>query len=346
MRNVSELRQDLVTGAWVVIATGRAKRPNQFLRKEKEAIPPKSGCPFEGLLSKAVLVIDRQGEKYRITKKDLQHLKKNWFVQVVPNKYPVFGRGVCQVERKLGPHRWMDGAGFHEVIITRDHARPIALMTQRETENVIKSYRERYAALKDEDCVEYISIFHNHGREVGASIFHPHSQLIATPVIPPDVARSLRGSANYAHTHKNACVHCIMLDFETRDGRRIVYENKEFVVLCPYVSRIAFEVHIFPKRHHPRFEISHDDDLPHIADALRTALGKLYVALGNPPHNFFIHTSPAAYTREFSHYHWHLEILPKTAIWSGFEISTGIDIATVSPEEAAKYLRKTPAPKI
>ncbi len=341
MRNISELRQDLVTGAWVVIATGRAKRPDQFVRKDKQKIPPKSGCPFERLIPNALLVIDKKGERYRLTKKDLPYLKKNWFVEVVPNKYPAFGRGVCQVERKLGPHHWMDGVGFHEVIITRDHTRPIALMTLREVESVVMAYRERYLALKDEDCVEYISIFHNHGHEAGASVFHPHSQLIATPVIPPDVARSLKGSAQYARSHRGKCVHCAMLEFELKDGRRIVYENKDFVALCPYVSRAAFEVRIFPKRHNPRFEVSRDDDLPFFADALRAALAKLYRGLADPHHNFFIHTAPTANTKEFNSYHWHMEIVPKTAIWAGFEISTGMDISTIAPERAAEFLRKT-----
>ncbi|MFY9461795.1 MAG: DUF4921 family protein [Candidatus Sungiibacteriota bacterium] len=340
MKNISELRQDPVTGAWVLIATGRAKRPQAFVQKDQKVIPPKEDCPFENLMKDAILVLDDRGEAYRLTKKELPHLKKNWLVQVVPNKYPAFGKGICQVERRLGPHHWMDGVGFHEVIIFREHMRSIALMTRQEVASVIKSYRERYQALKDEDCVEYISVFHNHGKGAGASIFHPHSQLIATPVIPPDVGRSLKGSASYAHEHKNACVHCVMLAFEIKDGRRIIYENRDFIVLCPYVSRAAFEVRIFPKKHNPRFEVSQDDDLPAIADALRVALAKIYKGLGNPDYNFFIHTSPTAHTTEFDHYHWHLEILPKTAIWAGFEISTGIDISTIAPEKAAEFLRK------
>lgn len=342
MRNISELRQDLVTGAWILIATGRGKRPHAFAHAKVRKIPSKKGCPFDELMKTALLVIDKRGEWHQLSKKNFRHLKKNWLLQVVPNKYPAFGRGVCRVEKHLGPHRWMDGVGFHEVIITRAHARSIGLMTQPEVETIIKAYRERFHALKDEDCVEYIAIFHNHGRDAGASIFHPHSQLIAAPVIPPDVSRSLKGSTLYAHANKNKCVHCIMLDFELKDGRRIVYENKEFVVLCPYVSRTAFEVRIFPKKHNPRFEVSIDDDIPHIADALRAALAKLYKGLNDPDYNFFIHTAPVNHTKEFDHYHWHLEVLPKTAIWAGFEISTGIEISTISPEKAAPFLRKIP----
>lgn len=340
MKNISELRQDLVTGAWVLVVTGRAKRPHAFITKGKRPVPSRINCPFESLLKNALLVIDKNGEMHRLTKKDLPYLKKHWLLQVVPNKYPAVGKGACRAEKKVGPHRQMDGVGFHEVIITRDHIRSIALMSQREVEAVIRAYRERYKVLKDEDCVAYISIFHNHGRGAGASIFHPHSQLVAVPVIPPDVSRSLKGSANYAHTHKNACVHCVMLDFEIKDGKRIVYENDAMVVLCPYVSRSAFEVHIFPKRHNPRFEISQDEDFMYIADALHTTLAKIYKGLNDPDYNFFIHTAPATHTAEFNHYHWHIEILPKTAVWAGFEISTGIDIAVIAPEKAAELLRK------
>lgn len=341
MKHFSELRQDLVTGAWVVIATGRAKRPNHFAAKKKRPPQQKIGCPFESLMPKSLLVIDKKGERYGKTKKEFSYLKHSWWVQVVQNKYPAFGKGICRVERSIGPHRWMDGVGFHEIVITRSHSRSIALMTHTQVENIIAAYRERYKILKDESCVEYISLFHNHGYEAGASISHPHSQLIATPVIPPDVGRSLAGSANYAHANRGRCVHCVMLDFERKGKKRIVYENKEFVAFCPYVSRTAFEVHIFPKYHNPHFEINRNHDLSHIADALKIALAKLYHALGDPAYNFFIHTAPAAQTKEFDHYHWHLEILPKTAVWAGFEISTGIDISTVAPEYAAKILRNT-----
>ncbi|MBI4132022.1 MAG: galactose-1-phosphate uridylyltransferase [Candidatus Sungbacteria bacterium] len=339
MRNFSELRQDPVTGDWVVVATGRARRPYAFRRHAPERPQSRTTCPFERLESKAVLVYDRAGERYRLTGKDRRHLEAKWWLEVVPNKYPAFKyRATCPIAAAQGPYRVTDGVGFHEVVVTRDHVRSLAGMRRDEAAMVFRAYRQRYLALKDEDCVEYISIFHNHGHDAGATISHPHSQIIAIPVIPPDVRRSLAGSAAYYKKHRR-CVHCAMLAFERRDGRRIIYENTDFTVFCPYVSRQAFEIRIFPKRHQPEFEAISDRQTLAAADALKTALAKLSGGLKDPAYNFFIHTAPTADGVRAAHYHWHIEIIPKTAVWAGFEIGTGIEISSTPPEDAARFLR-------
>lgn len=322
---ISELRQDLVSGDWVVIATGRAKRPHDFLKQKREPFgQPLQRCPFERLNAQALSVYSRDEE---------------WWVEVIPNKYPAFGKGVCALFHKAGPYQWGDGVGFHEVVITRDHKRSIAEMSDEETELIIKAYQDRYLALKEDECVEYVSIFHNHGKLSGATISHPHSQIIAIPVIPPDVGRSLKGSSEYFHKNK-ACVHCAIVHYEMRAKERILYENDHFVALCPYASKTAFEVRIFPKRHSPHFETMVPKETISLANALRVALAKLFRGLKNPDYNFFLHTAPVADSQEFHHYHWHFEILPKTAIWAGFEIGTGIEISTIAPETAAGFLRK------
>ena len=339
MKSISELRQDIVTGDWAVVATGRARRPNEFAKDRRKGKPqPKQTCPFESVLPGALVVYDRKGEHYQVTAKDRDYLEKNWWLEVVPNKYPAFGKGVCAIERKEGPYRKQDGVGFHEVVITRDHIRAIGSMTRREVETVIRSYRHRYLALKDQPCVEYISIFHNHGRESGATISHPHSQIIAIPVIPPDISRSLRGSAEFYREHKK-CVHCVMLDFERRGKKRIICENRNFIAFAPFVSRQAFEIRIFPKRHNPEFESISDGEMADAAEVLRSVLAKLSRALKDPAYNFFIHTAPTADGGKAGYYHWHIEILPKTGIWAGFEIGTGIEISTIAPESAAAFLR-------
>lgn len=340
MKHISELRQDLVSGDWVLIATGRARRPNEFARRPvRGEVEAKAGCPFERLLPSARLVYDRAGVAHKSVAKNRSSLVREWWVQVVPNKYPAFGHGACALERTVGPYRWQDGVGFHEVVISRDHTRSIAEMSVPEVSSLIRAYRDRYLALKEDECVQYISIFHNHGRAAGATISHPHSQIIAVPVIPPDVARSIRGSAIYFGNNRE-CVHCRMLRYELEDGRRIIHENQDFVALCPFVSRSAFEVRIFPLRHEPDFETIADPAIRSLAGALRTALAKLSRGLARPAYNFFIHTTPASVVGAARYYHWHVEIIPKTAVWAGFEIGTGIEISTISPEAAAAFLRR------
>jgi len=341
VNSISELRQDLVSGEWVVVATGRARRPDDFARaKHPITSQPPETCPFETLHDDAKAVYAASGERLPPGGEDRERLRGAWWLEVVPNKYPAFGHdGECAVVRAVGPYRFQDGVGAHEVVVTRDHARSVAHMSPEEVAVMFRAYRDRYLALKDEDCVEYISIFHNHGADAGASLDHPHSQIIAISVIPPDISRSLAGSAAYfGRTGK--CVHCTMIEFDAMDGRRIIYENQDFVVSCPFAPRQAFEVRVFPKRHAPYFEILTEREIALAGDALRQAIARFDRALAGPAYNFFIHTAPTADGPSVAHYHWHLEIIPKTAVWAGFEIGTGIEISTISPEAAAGFLRE------
>ncbi len=327
---ISELRQDLVSGDWVTIATGRAKRPHDFLKQRRiRARQPKRTCPFEG----------RHDDALGAWALDEQPIATEWRVEVIPNKFPAFGRGVCSLFHPVGPYQWTEGHGFHEVVIMRDHNRSIAEMSDEEVELVIRAYHERFLAFKNDPCIQYVAVFHNHGALAGATITHPHSQIIAIPVVPPDVRRSLDGTAAYLKEH-NDCVHCVMLRFEVGNESRMVYENEYFVALAPFASRTAFELRIFPKRHRAYFEDIAPAERIAFANALRVVLAKLFRGLDDPDYNFFIHTAPIGEAALFKYYHWHLEIVPKTAIWAGFEIGTGIEISTIAPEDAAAFLRK------
>lgn len=325
--NVSELRQDLVSGDWVLIATGRARRPHSFIKEKRLKLEqPISECPFENPQATG------HGEPLLI-----YYEKKDWSLQVIKNKFPAFGPGNCSTTYKEGPYTLMDGAGFHEIIITRNHKKHIHLLPVEKIEEIIRAYQERYLALMKLQCANYISIFHNHGREAGASISHPHSQLMAFPIIPADIRRSLEGSEKFRKEH-NRCVHCLMLKWEKDEGRSI-FQNEHFIVYAPFVPRTAFELRIFPRKHKSNFERITKTERKYLAEALSITLGKLYRGLKDPPYNFFIHTAPCD-GKDYKHYHWHIEVLPKTAIWAGFELGTGIEISTIEPEEVAKFLRK------
>ena len=343
VKNVSELRRDPVSGDWVVIATGRAKRPNTFAQGHQHdpAYESKENCPFENPQvsgnDKPILVFDHKA-------REMGKLSQDWFVQVIPNRFPAFaGPSVKRYVKHVGPYTVLEGRGSHEVVIMREHTKNISSFSSLGARAVIYAYMARFNILSLRPNVRYVSIFHNFGKEAGASLYHPHSQIMAIPVVPPDVARSLAGSQRYFQ-EKSKCVHCEMIAWEKKDNQRIVFENEHFIAICPFVSRAAFEIRIFPKKHESSFKDMGDEEIGKCADALRITLGKLEKALANPDYNFFIHTSPinieSLESHFYPHYHWHIEILPKTAIWAGFELGTGIEISTIKPENAAKFLRK------
>lgn len=324
----SELRQDLITGDWVVIATGRAKRPDEFAKngriKAENSIGECLFCdPVKSGQEKDVLIY--------------KNGKGEWTLRVFPNKFPAFSPGVAE-SLEEGPYFAMTSAGYHEVIVTRDHDRQIALMEPMEIAEVFDAYQERYLALMNKTNVNYISIFHNHGTEAGASISHPHSQLMAIPVVAPYVALELDGAERY-HRQNRHCVFCVIAEYESKVKKRVVFENESFIAYCPFASRSAFEVWIIPKKHSPYFERMNSDDKLKLAEVFQKTMSSVYKAMNDPAYNFYINTSPCD-GKDYPHFHWHLEILPHTATWAGFELQTGIEVSKIQPEVAAEHLRK------
>jgi len=332
MKSTIEFRKDIVSGDWVLISTDIQKKPVFFKKVESKPLP-KSKCPFDGIQKskqeKVLLWMPKPGGK------DL----KDWWIQILPNKYPVVASSrICPPLTKYGIHEKKIGVGFQEVIVTRSHEKHFGLMAKNEIELVIEAYQSRFQALSAEPCVDYILIIHNHGSRAGATVPHPHSQIFAIPIIPPDVKRSLEGSRKYFHENKK-CVHCAILKDELKEKERVIYQNKLFVVLAPYASRVAYEVRIFPKLHESRFEAILQAQRNDLADALKIILSKIFKKLKNPDYNMFIHTAPPK-ERHAEHYHWHLEILPRIATWGGLELGAGIDVVKISPEETAKFFRQ------
>ncbi|MDZ7611287.1 MAG: galactose-1-phosphate uridylyltransferase [Candidatus Moranbacteria bacterium] len=329
---ISQLRQDLVTGDWVVIANSRGKRPDDF-KKEKNSVEQEE-TPEECLFCKPE-ASGQEGDVLIYNTSD-----GDWTLRVFPNKYPAFSRpsGGRINHQEEGPYFWMDGVGYHEVIVTRDHYDRIGSMDNVKVAEILDSFQTRYIDLMNKKSVRYIEIFHNQGSEAGASIFHPHSQLAAVPVVSPYVRLELDGSEEYHRANKK-CVFCDMIEWETEHRQRIVFENDNFIAFCPFSSRRAFEVWVLPKKHSPYFERIDLQGKLEGAEVLNEAIRKINKVLDNPDYNFYLHTAPCD-GRDYPHYHWHIEILPKTSIWAGFELSTGVEISAMEPEKAAKALRE------
>jgi UDPglucose--hexose-1-phosphate uridylyltransferase len=214
----------------------------------------------------------------------------------------------------------------------------LALLPLWQVKEVIDVYQKRYLDLMKIPYVSYISIFHNQGAEAGASQPHPHSQIITTPLIDVDLKKALLNSDKYYKKNKK-CLYCQMNRWEKKVKERIIFENKHFLVMCPFASKSAFEFIISPKKHLPYFEKITEKEKWSLAEAFKISLLKLYKGLNDPAYNFYLHTAPCD-KKEYPYYHWHFTILPKTGTWAGFEMGVRMEISTIEPEKAAEYLRK------
>lgn len=326
-----ELRKDPVVGRWVIISTERARRPTDFAAEPVRSTG--DGCVFcEGHEDKTppeILAGRGPGGAPN---------GPGWSYRVVPNKYPAL-----RIEGELEPageglFDRMNGVGAHEVVIeTPLHTASLATLPPAAVADVLLAFRERALDLKKDPRFAYVLVFKNHGEPAGASLEHPHSQLIATPIIPIMVAEELQGSAQY-YAMKERCVWCDIVRQERREGRRQILESNGFVALMPFAPRFPFETWILPTRHRAAFEDSGTDELRGLAEVLGEFLRRLNGLLHDPPFNFMLHTAPLRDGQAES-FHWHLEIIPKLTNVAGFEWGSGFFINPVPPEDAAEALR-------
>ncbi len=330
----SELRHDVASGDWVVIASGRAKRPEMFKQdsriKTEDTSKECPFCDFSNLQNAIVSFED--GEK-------VDKLTENWSAISIPNKFPAFSPSDdLDKKQENGLYQTMNAVGYHEVVITKEHQKSLGQLPVEKVREVMALYKQRFLDLKEKKHVNYVSIFHNHGVEAGASIVHPHSQILTTPLIDIDLTKALEKGRVYKE-NKKSCLYCHMNEWEMEKRDRIVYENDLFLVICPFASKAAFQMIVSPKKHLAYFEDITEEELDLLADAFSIALSKLYKGLNDPPYNFYLHCAPSD-GMDHSYYHWHWTIIPKTSIWAGFELGARMEISTIKPEKAAEYLRE------
>jgi UDPglucose--hexose-1-phosphate uridylyltransferase len=329
---VPELRKDPVVGRWVIISTERGRRPSDFAVQPVQA--QGGDCVFcqhnEGKTPPEIMAV--RGP-------DTEANGPGWSLRVVPNKFPAL-----RIEGELepsgeGPYDRMNGVGAHEVVIeTPDHHATLATLPADAVADVLLAYRERVVDLKKDPRFEYILVFKNHGAAAGASLEHPHSQLIATPIIPIMVSEELKGAAEY-YGMKERCVWCDVVRQERRIRRRVIMEAHGFVALAPFAPRFPFETWILPTRHRSAFEETGVDELRGLAELLGEFLRRMDRVLQRPPFNFMLHTAPLR-DGPLDHFHWHLEIIPKLTNVAGYEWGSGFFINPTPPEDAAAALRE------
>ncbi len=331
---MSEFRQNPITKQWVLIAPKRSKRPEDFKTYSVMFGLPEldPGCVF----------CPGNEDKNPDLCNDICRVPndKNWELRVIENKFHALEHTKLYQHKEFYNSR--SGYGDHEVIITRKHNEPVALQSAHLVEETLKMFVERINFLGNDPNNAYVQIFHNHGRDAGASLVHPHYQILTTPMVPPHIQSEIRGCYDYYSLNKQ-CVYCDIMKEETKLKDRLVYEDDYFSVISAYASRSPFETWILPKRHTARFEDISKKEMEHLSHVLKKVLGTLYTKLSDPPLNFYIHTMPIKRGQNTMHeegsYHWHLTIFPRLTIWAGFEYGTGIPVNPMAPEDTAKFLR-------
>lgn len=329
-----ELRQNLATKEWVIIATDRAQRPEAFANAARtltHARPALDGqCPFcpgnEIQTPEDVLVWPAHGP---------------WQVRAFPNSYPALSRYGERDHVLEGVHRKINGVGYHEVVVeTPRHNVTLALQTAEEVTLTLKAFQTRGREIMDDSRIEQIFYFKNHGPSAGASLEHSHAQLLALPMVPYETRRRIE-ELRRTFDDDGVCPYCAMLRMEVEEGLRLVDANEFFVAFIPYAAFSPFHIWVLPRRHGPTFLDQSVAELRALGAIMRSVFARLYAGLHDPDYNYIIRSAP---NRDSSsaYLHWYVSIVPRVTRAAGFELGSGMYINPALPEASASFLRAQP----
>jgi len=329
---MGEMRQNRITGEWVIHAPERGKRPHQYGNGQSSASQRpqrREDCPFcpgnENLLPPILMQLPEEQ-------------KDHWQIRVVPNKFPA-------LTPEKGPERSsaamsirMPGYGRQEVIIEHPrHDLDPSGMSEMEVRRLVDAYRLRYRTALEDRNINMVLIFRNHGARAGTSLRHPHSQLIASHVVPAHVRARERIAQRY-YDYWGRCLLCELLARECEERRRVVMETPGFTAFVPFAAEVPFEVWIVPRSHQADFASITSEERSGLARCLKEMLRRIREKLGDPDYNYIINSS-VRYKEEEPQLHWWLQIRPRLVTPAGFEIGSGMRINPTLPEENAEILR-------
>ncbi|MGH2546526.1 MAG: galactose-1-phosphate uridylyltransferase [Actinomycetota bacterium] len=328
------LRQDATTNEWVILAPDRATRPDHGHGSGSAAVrgplPARDpGCPF------------CPGNEHQTPPEVLRSpVDGPWERRVVPNRYPALAPDGQTNRRGDPPAREMDGVGYHEVVVeSPQHDERLDEMPLDRLTGVVTTWRDRYRTLAADPRIKAVVVFKNFGERAGTSLVHPHSQIVATPVIPPDALRRYAVATRY-FDDTGRCVYLDLLDHELESGERVVAERDGLVAVAPFASRVPYETWITPRASRPSFASLGDAEVREMADLLRDVVAAIRHGAGDPDYNLVIHSAPAGEESK-PFFVWHLRVLPRIVTPAGFELGSGMSINCVAPEAAAIRLRET-----
>jgi UDPglucose--hexose-1-phosphate uridylyltransferase len=325
---MAELRKEPITRMWVVVTPERPRGPSDYLPFKPPYQPQKAEevCPFcpgnEGRTPKETLSLP--GEE------------GGWSVRVIPNKFPFFHIEGEFDRRPEGMYDLMEAIGAHEIVVEApEHKQSLALMETHHIGKILLAYRERLIDLEKDRRFQQFLILKNYP---GMFNRHPHSHIMAMPVIPRRIDEEIWGALDY-YQRKERCIFCDIIKEEILMKKRVILETVHFLVFSPFASRYPFETWIIPKKHSPDFHQIKEEEMEDLSVAIQSLFIRFYKLLSDPPYSFAFHTSPVQSRFHRSEYHWHIETRLRIGLREGFEWGTGFFVNHTPPEDAAAYLR-------
>lgn len=322
---MTEMRLDPLSGRWVVISSARAERPDAFvLHAERLEHEPLRPCPFcPGHEEETPPSLEIFGSDGR------------WKVRIVPNKYPAFEGNEPFVVENRGPVFTAGSAGgIHEVLVlSPEHGTAWPDLDEKQARLVMRALRDRLADHASLPNLRYSQAIVNAGREAGASIEHPHGQLLGMSFVPRELAEEQARFARFTAR----CLLCTTIEAEESVNQRVIYKDDDVVVVCPYWSSVPFEMLVLPRAHGPHLHTAEDHVVDAVGQALRHSLKALVGTIGDVAYNLVFHSAPYRMGEPF---HWHVHVVPKATTRAGFEMGTGVAINIVPPETAAQDLAR------
>jgi UDPglucose--hexose-1-phosphate uridylyltransferase len=323
-----EFRQDIFTGEWVLVSTNRNHRPHTLITNEAQA------SNLSNLINPfADIVSGKSKDEVLLELKDEQNESQ---IFIVKNKYPLLKDIKETVYNTEGPYNFVVSEGVHEVVIYKDSEIQIRDFSIKKLALMFKAFQARSLSLMSNKQIRYIAIVHNHGQKSGATIQHPHSQIIATPIVPDGIERIIEGIQKY-HRSNNRDLAQVIIDYEQTAKIRVIVENDYFIAIAPYASRVAYEVEIHPKYPQTHFAYSNQTELYNLGKIYKIILKSYYEKIGDIDYNMNIITAPVD-GNLYKGFRWFIRLTPRINFVGGYEVGTDTDICVVSPEKTAEIL--------
>ncbi len=320
-----ELRRDRLSGRWVSYAPERAKRPMPA-HEGSALLDDPENCPFcpghEHMTAPATLAVLKEGSGLVLRRENGEERSKDWLVRIVPNLYPAFS----PQDTLILDGEKIPATGFHEVLIdTPKHYGDPWKLDVEELYAILLAAETRLRELESMAEIKAVAFAKNHGPFSGGSLRHPHTHLVALPIVPPlleSEAEALR---------KEGCVLCA-----ESESPRLVLSSEGFKAFTSHAGREPYELIVAPKRHEREFTQVSEEELHELAEVLLKLFKAVHRVLGESSFNLVLHTMP----KTVKDFHWHIELIPRLLLPTGIDVGLQVYVNTLPPEEAAKRLRE------